>query len=241
MAMYRHRSLSIALIAVLIILVLISADLTLTQTAAEPIRVACVGDSITERSGYPNKLQTMLGSGYIVANFGVSGSTVVNNSTIPYMNQSAFERAKAFNPDIVIIMLGTNDANGNISRCEDNFESDYSQLIEDFQQLVGKQLVWVVRSPPIFNTNSAWNNTILTNTILPHVDHIADRFNLPVIDMYDTFGNHTELFADGIHPTDDGSTIIASTVYDAITTPDGSPDTTFFGDDYSGYLFLFAS
>jgi acyl-CoA thioesterase I len=241
MGMYRHRSSSITLIAVLIILVVISAHLTLTQTAAGSIRVACVGDSITEGSGYPHKLQTMLGSGYVVANFGVSGSTVVNNSTIPYMNQSAFERAKSFNPDIVIIMLGTNDANVNISLSEDNFEDDYSQLIEDFQQLEGKQLVWVVRSPPIFNTNSAWNNTVLETTILPHVDNVADRFDLPIINMYETFGNHTELLADGIHPTDDGSTVIASTVYDAITTPDGSPDTTFFGDDYSGYLFLFGA
>jgi lysophospholipase L1-like esterase len=217
---------------------MIAVNLTLTKTEAAAIRVACVGDSITEGSGYPHKLQTMLGNGYVVANFGVSGSTVVKNSTIPYMGQSAFDRAKAFDPDIVIIMLGTNDANGNISRCVDNFEADYSQLIAEFQQLVGKQLVWVVRSPPIFNTNSAWNNTVLTNTILPQVDHIADRFNLPVIDMYDTFGNHTEFFADGIHPTDDGSTIIASTVYDAITTPDGAPDARIFDEDYSGYIFL---
>jgi lysophospholipase L1-like esterase len=157
------------------------------------------------------------------------------------MGQSAFERAKAFNPDIVIIMLGTNDANGNISHCKDNFEADYSQLIAEFQKLVGKQLVWVVRSPPIFNTNSAWNNTVLTNTILPHVDNIADRFNIPIINMYDTFGNHTEYFADGIHPTDDGSTIIASTIYDAITTSEGTLDASSFGDDYSGYLFLFGS
>ena len=125
-------------------------------------------------------------------------------------------------------MLGTNDANGNISRSEDNFEADYSQLIAHFQQLVGKQLVWVVRSPPIFNTNSAWNNTVLKDTILPHVDRIADQLNLPVIDMYETFGNRTELLADGIHPTDDGSTVIASAVYEAITTPDGSPDTNLF-------------
>jgi lysophospholipase L1-like esterase len=220
---------------------MLAINLTLTKTEAASIRVACVGDSITEYSGYPNKLQTMLGDCYVVANFGVSGSTVVNNSTIPYMGQSAFERAKAFNPNIVIIMLGTNDANGNISRCEDNFEADYSQLIAAFQQLVGKQLVWVVRSPPIFNHDSAWNNTVLTNTILPRVDNIADRFNLPIIDVYDTFENHTEYFVDGIHPTDDGSTIIASTVYDAITTPEGALDTSSFGDEYFGYIFLFES
>lgn len=238
--MHRHKSLSIAIIAAIVILVVLSADLTMTQTAAEQIRVACIGDSITERSGYPQKLQAMLGNGYVVANFGVSGSTVVNNSTIPYMGQSAFERAKAFNPNIVIIMLGTNDANSNISRCGDSFEADFSQLIAEFQQLVGKQLVWVVRSPPIFNTNSAWNSTVLTNTVLPHVDHIADRFNLPTIDIYNTFENCTEYFADGIHPTDDGSTIIASTIYDAITTPEGTPDESSFSDDYLGYLFLFA-
>lgn len=76
----------------------------------DPIRVACVGDSITQGSGYPAKLQVLLGTNYSVGNFGVSGSTVTLNSTKPYMNQTAFEKAQQFQPKVVVIMLGTNDA-----------------------------------------------------------------------------------------------------------------------------------
>ena len=71
-----------------------------------PIRVACVGDSITEITGYPSKLQSMLGENYTVGNFGATGSTVLLKSWKPYMNQPQFENAEAFQPNIVVIMLG---------------------------------------------------------------------------------------------------------------------------------------
>jgi hypothetical protein len=49
-------------------------------TPAAPIKVACIGDSITEGAGlsnpalesYPARLQRLLGAGYIVRNYGVS-------------------------------------------------------------------------------------------------------------------------------------------------------------------------
>jgi hypothetical protein len=40
--------------------------------------------------------------------------------------------------------------------------------------------------------------------------------NLPVVDFYDTFGNHTDYFVDGIYSNSDGATVIASEVYDTI-------------------------
>ena len=45
--------------------------------------------------------------------------------------------------------------------------------------------------------------------------------NLPKVDMYSAFGNHSDYFADGIHPNDDGSTLIASTMYDAVMSVQG--------------------
>ena len=89
------------------------------------IRVACVGDSITFGFGYPENLQTKLGDDYTVNNFGVSASTVVTHSYKPYVNQNAFIQSKDFQPEIVIIMLGTNDAQSNIQGGIDNFSSDY--------------------------------------------------------------------------------------------------------------------
>ena len=216
----------------LLILIFLFATATFFVVAAvnqkQPIRVACVGDSITEGSGYPHDLQLMLGSDYFVGNFGVSGSTVSQNSIRPYLDQTAFQQAKDFTPDIVVIMLGTNDANPEITQSGDTFDSDYLELINSFQQLDGQQLIWVVESPPIFSTTSSWNNTYLTCTVIPQIDDLADQMNLPIIDMYDTFGDHSDFFADGIHPNSDGALLIASTVFDTITMPDGSPDYSFF-------------
>jgi lysophospholipase L1-like esterase len=221
-------------VMILILLLAVVAYFSVGYSSAKQIRVACVGDSITEGSGYPFQLHLMLGSNYIVGNFGVSGSTVSLDSTKPYMNESKFKKALDFNPDIIIIMLGTNDANPEITPNQTGFETDYSQLVSAFQQLEGKQLIWIVRSPPIFTDNSSYNNTILATTVLPEIDNLSDQMNLPTVDIYDTLLNHSEYFADGVHPTSEGAAVIAANVYDAITLPDGSPDDSFFTDGYLG-------
>jgi len=197
------------------------------DSAPHPIRVACVGDSITEGSGYPGRLQIMLGSNYMVRNFGVSGSTVSLNSTKPYMNQIAFQKAADFSPQVVIIMLGTNDANPQIAQSEENFEADYSQLIRSFEDLEGNQTIWIVKSPPIFSENSSYNNTYLTDTVLPQVDNVANQLDLPTVDIYTAFGNHSDYFMDGVHPNGDGASLIASNVYDAITQNGSSQEDSF--------------
>jgi|SRR5665647_1569795 len=221
-------------IMIFILLLGVAAYFSVEFASAKPIRVACVGDSITEGCGYPYQLHLMLGSNYIVGNFGVSGSTVSLDSTKPYMNESKFKEVLDFEPDIIVIMLGTNDANPEITPNENGFDSDYSQLVSAFQQLDGRQLIWIAKSPPIFANNSSYNNTILTATVLPQIDNLADQMNLPTVDMYNALSNHSEYFADGVHPTNNGAAVIAANVYDAITLPDGSPDDSCFADGYSG-------
>lgn len=226
---------AIGLVIILILLGFVASCLAIADVAvATPIRVACIGDSITERSGYTIKLRSMLGSNYSVENFGVSGSTISLDSKLPYMNQVKFLQAKTFDPDVVIIMLGTNDANPEISPNEDNIESDYSTLINAFQQLDGRQLIWLVKSPPIFASNSNYNNTYLSSVVIPHIDSLAERMNLPIIDIYNVLSTYPDYFADGVHPTNDGAAIIASHIYDAITLSDGSIDRSDFGDGYLG-------
>jgi lysophospholipase L1-like esterase len=131
-------------------------------------------------------------------------------------------------------MLGTNDANPEIAQNETNFETDYSQLVSAFQQLEGRQLIWIVKSPPIFTHNSSYNNTFLTTTVLPEIENLADQMNLPTVDMYNALLNHSEYFADGVHPTREGAAVIAANLYDTITLPDGSIDASFFDNGYSG-------
>jgi lysophospholipase L1-like esterase len=199
----------------------------------KPLRVACIGDSITEGSGYPNNLQMLLGTNYAVGNFGVSGSTVSLKSGKPYMNQTAFQKAKAFQPDIVIIMLGTNDANPAAYQYLESTAYDYKQLIAEFQALPGSQEVWLVQPPPIFNNGPGPNNTNLVQGVIPTIRQVATDLNLSTIDVYTAMANYPEYFPDGVHPDNEGAKVIATNVYEAITFADdipfGASDIVFLG------------
>lgn len=213
----RKRNTVAALGLVMVILASVFAmfgELQITR-AENVVRVACVGDSITEYSGYTHKLQNMLGYNYSVGNFGVAGATVSMDSKIAYMKQQAFQQAMNFHPDIVLIMLGTNDANLEIATDRD-IQPEYSQLVNAFKELDSSPQIVVVDSPPIFSTYSGYNDTYLTTNVIPSIDNVANQMNLPTVDMHSAFGNHSDYFADGIHPNNNGSTLIASTMYDAV-------------------------
>ena len=85
--------------------------------AAEPIRVACLGDSITAGAkvkaateSYPAQLQQMLGAGFVVKNFGTGGATLWHGG-----KPNAFQQlpdATAFAPQLAIVMFGINDTRG---------------------------------------------------------------------------------------------------------------------------------
>ena len=95
--------------------------LSLIVIGARATRITCVGDSITSggaclQESYVNDLQNMLGSSYDVMNAGKSGCTMLkkglDNGGNPYSCWDGIEYQSALEskPDIVTIMLGTNDA-----------------------------------------------------------------------------------------------------------------------------------
>ena len=179
-------------------------------------RVACLGDSITELSNYPNDLQTMLGADYSVRNFGVSGSTVLLHTDKPYIDQEAFQRAKEFLPTIVVILLGTNDVRSDIYQSIDNFVADYEQLVSEVQALESKPKIFLVKPPPIFDNEFDLSNTNLVEGVIPRIEQVAKELGLTTIDVYTPLANHPEYFMDGIHPNNEGARLIASEIYKAI-------------------------
>ena len=179
-------------------------------------RVACIGDSITELSNYPNDLQTMLGADYSVRNFGVSGSTVLLHTDKPYIDQEAFQRAKEFLPTIVVILLGTNDVRSDIYQSIDNFVADYKKLVSEIQALESKPKIFLVKPPPIFNNELDLSNANLLDGVIPRIEQVAKELDLPTIDVYTPLANYPGYFLDGVHPNNDGARLIASEVYKAI-------------------------
>jgi lysophospholipase L1-like esterase len=184
---------------------------------AQIIRVACVGDSITEWSHYPEQLQQMLGDGYLVGNFGVAGSAVTKNSDKPYENQSAFQAAKDFQPSIIIIMLGTNDAKDYNYQNIAHFPNDYEDIIDQYNALPDDQQIFLVVPPPIYNNTLGLNDTNLEQGVIPKITQVADDLNLQTIDVNTPLTDHSDYFNDGVHPNADGAEVIASTISDALT------------------------
>ena len=215
-----------ALMAVGIVVIIFSSSLMILflgtlsfgESLPRQIHVACVGDSITEGSGYPENLQVMLGANYKVGNFGVSGSTVLANSTLPYISQQACLRAKAFQPSVVVILLGTNDAQENTYESIDAFSQDYKKLINEYQSLESSPDIWLVTPPPIFANNMRLSNTNLEQGVLPCIEQVAIELDLPLIDVNTVLTGYPDYFGDGVHPNSEAAMLIANEISQALTS-----------------------
>jgi acyl-CoA thioesterase-1 len=207
--------------AAALVIVVLAASLAIllhgTQSvAASPVRVACVGDSITRDTTYPEVLSTMLGTNYTLENFGVGRTTVSLQFDKPYMRQPAFREAQTFNPDIVVIMLGTNDAYLSQQQ-RDNFTEDYKTLIAPFQSLPSTPEIYIVVPPPVFENTMGLPATVLDGDVIPKVNQTATDLGLPTIDTYTILLDNPEAFQDGVHPNLEGAQVIAYEIYAAIT------------------------
>ena len=157
------------------------------------IRVACVGDSLTQSSAYTYDLWQMLGANapftignyteypnetssgalsgnvsYAVGNFGAGGTMIALKSETPYMNTSMFQNALEFQPNIVVIMLGTNDAQPGAHQYNTSLVDDYKKLVYAFQTLASKPKIWVVLPPPIFDSQGGKTSPeYLEQTVIP--------------------------------------------------------------------------
>jgi len=213
----RLNLLLIAIMATSIIGVVFVYKQAQTTNSPRVIKVACVGDSITANFGYPETLQELLGKNYLVGNYGLGGTTVNLDGETPYMYEPIFREAKESQPDIVIIMLGTNDAHPDLHKYNGSFVNDYITLVDAFQNLGSKPQIWIVKSPPIVDNGTGLSSEFLIQNILPKTEEVAQRTGLPLIDAYTLLLGKPEYFIDGVHPTFEGSMLIADEVYKAIS------------------------
>jgi lysophospholipase L1-like esterase len=88
---------------------------------AEHVRIACIGGSVTKGTGlgdpasesYPVQLAAFLqANGYPpadVRNFGQGGAGVLNKGCNPFCDTDQFGDALVFDPEVLVVLLGTND------------------------------------------------------------------------------------------------------------------------------------
>jgi len=188
------------------------------------IRVACIGDSITEGVGiqgdrhdsYPEQLQVLLGDEYQTLNYGLWGRSLQKGSFWPYTEEKFYKISMEARPDIVLIMLGTNDTISGYWNAS-NYEKELEEFVRGYQDLGSAPVVYLMIPPPIFDeTRWAHNNTVIVNELLPIIEKVAEKTGVQTIDVFSALEDHEEFFPDGVHPNANGSKIIAETVYGVI-------------------------
>lgn len=208
MAMFPVRFLAVFLVC------LLDATVGLAVT-----NVVCVGDSITSVRSYTDKLQRLLGLGYNVQNFGVSGTTLLKNGDSPYWNTSAYTNSHGnpTPPDIVIIMLGSNDSKPWNWVYGTNYVTNYTDLIATYTNLPTHPRVLICTPPPVFGSGAfSINPGIVATNIAPTVRQLGTGLGHEVIDMHALFAGHAEWFPDNVHPDARGYTVMAAIVYTAL-------------------------
>ena len=188
-----------------------------------PVKVACVGDSITQGSGagpgksYPAQLQALLGDKWQVGNFGVSGRTLLKKGDFPYWKEKKYQEALKFEPDVVIIMLGTNDTKPQNFEHEKEFSDDYAELVNSFQGLASEPRVYVCRPCPVPDPGNFKINDKNLRVYMKKIDALAKELDLGVIDMHKALEDKPKLLPDRVHPNAEGAGEMAKAAFEVLT------------------------
>ena len=192
------------------------------------IKVACIGDSVTAgyllsdavKESYPSQLQILMGEKYEVKNFGHSGATLLKKGHKPYYKTKEFADALAYSPDIAVIHLGLNDTDPrNWPNYKEEFDADYSWLIDTLKKQNPAVKIYICRLTPIFNDHSRFKSGTRDWfwQIQSHIPNIAKANRVGLIDLHEKLYPRPDLFPDALHPTKEGAAIFAQTVYENIT------------------------
>ena len=239
-----------------ILLALLLACTAGTVRADEPVRVACVGNSITQGVGtrnqyqdsYPGVLRQLLGQGYDVRNFGYSGRTALRRGDYPYLRERMLVDAVNYRPDILIVKLGTNDSKPWNWKFHADFERDLTEIVESFRRPEGLPRVYLCLPVPSFLAPGSIDSAVIAHEVVPAVRRVARRLGAHVIDLHTPMKAYARCFPDGIHPNAEGAARMAALVYEALTgreAPDYTPGQPFPGrrsewEGYARYDFIHA-
>lgn len=224
-----QKTVSILLMALFCLTTLqLPAAVKRKKGAAQPVRVACVGNSITYGTGiadrehfsYPVQLQQMLGNGYVVGNFGKPGATLLYKGHRPYVEQPEFKEALRFKGDIAVIHLGINDTDPrNWPNYRDEFVKDYLSIMDSLRAANPKVRFILARMTPIADRHprfqsgtKQWHDEIQTS-----IETVARVSGAELIDFHEPLYPYPNLLPDAIHPNPEGAGILAKTVYGGIT------------------------
>lgn len=199
-------------------------------------RIACVGDSNTYgfripnrlKNCYPSVLNRMLGYGYQVKNFGISGRTLMDTCDLPYRNEAIYKESIEFAPNCVIFMLGTNDAKKHnwtdpqlFMEAYDRFVKEYCALESVSRMIICSPVSTYENRTEVSSTDRAYE---IQSQVVEQIAELIKGYSNPsvqFVDLHDATKNHPGWFnGDGIHLNEKGAKHVARILFSQFNQPD---------------------
>lgn len=204
----------------------------ITQADPGQIKVACIGASGTYGHGifpwpaksYPAVLNDLLGDEYHVNNFGVSGSCVQSTSDQPYINTDTYQEALAYEADILVISMGSNDSKPENWKGEEAFKAAFEEYVESFLVEGKDQMVFICTTAKAFFPEGVTEGTTNYDIQPDVVDQmaeimvqVAEEKGYYLVELHDaTAANPQWYLEDCVHFNNEGAAGYAQVVYEAI-------------------------
>jgi len=196
------------------------------EVPTRSIKVACIGDSITgglgaggsEEDTYPAKLAEMLGTAYDVRNFSEGGKTMLSSGGSAYKDSEAYTQSVEYQPDVILIMLGSNDLEYLVSDdgAKDALYKDALALLESYAALDSNPVIYLLT--PTQRTDDRALDIALRDVLIPIYKKLAEDTEVGFIDIYTVSQSMKDHFPDSIHPDAVAASFIATHLYGVVVS-----------------------
>lgn len=205
-----------------------------TQVDDGIIRIGFIGDSVTQGyltpnplyDAYPGQLQSMLGEGYEIMNFGFGGACTISDKDDLnvyskkekyYKNTEMYKLSLDYDADIVVIMLGTNDrVNIYPDSCVVNNEAveSFKYWMEDLCEVYKEKGAKVyIASSTYAPIDKKPAHEFFDGILQKYQKEFAEEYGYEYIDVWSIsrkeLENKDNFAKDCLHPNVDGQRIIA--------------------------------
>lgn len=188
----------------------------LPADGAAAVKLACLGDSITagmlvrKKDCWVSRIAGALEKKAEVGNFGVSARCLLFKGDRPITREKAYRDALAFNPDILLIGLGTNDSKKKNWSHKDDFVGNYREIIAEFRKQNPKLKVYCLLPIPSREAKEGGiSRECISREVIPLIRQVAKGTKSKVIDLNKIMKGKDSLLVDGVHPNAEGHALMA--------------------------------
>jgi lysophospholipase L1-like esterase len=200
-----------------------------TGRCRKPVRVVCAGDGLTSGIGsahgqtYPEQLERMLGHGWHVMTYGSTGTTLLRKGDRSWWRSFQYHYALRARPDVVVIMLGSNDTRPQNWQQQAAFEKDSRELIASFRDLPTRPRIFICLPPYVPGPNDRDVSEERLRVLRACLQTVAEEENVGLIDNYAVTKPFPGDISRNLYPNHRSYARIAGNVYRVLTgkMPDG--------------------